>query len=520
MTGGILQLQKTGAQDLYLTGNPQISFFKTVYRRYTNFAMDFFKIEPEVSFPLRESDSVTYKFFIKRNADLISNIFFCFDIPDIYSTNDNKFRWIKNLGFNIIERATIYIGGTLIDETYGEWFDIWNELSNNSEKKKIINDIIGNVPELYNPEEARGNSSLYPESLIGGNTNTGAPSILARKIRVPLIFWFNKNPSLALPLIALQYHPVEINIQCRKIQELYTVIDDRLNSDSSGKRIKPNNIKLFGIHKFIDGKSIATISGKPGGDDSKLNAFDIKPFLDINYIFLDSKEMRNFALTSHEYLIEQVKKSTFESQLGNKSLELKNISHPISYMVIIAKRDDIKTRNDWNNYTNWVIEDIPPYSLEYINPYFNKYEVGKNKDSNKKVYESSNTENFAQRRNKNCLEELNLILNGVERISAREINFFSKVQTLNYFEGYKEGIYPYSFSINPLKFQPSGSCNMSLINNIILKIKTQDVNKPDKSSNDNIEDLDNPYKYDINIYSVNYNILNINSGMASLKFSG
>ena len=519
MTGGLLQLQKTGAQDLYLTGNPQISFFKTVYRRYTNFSMDYFKIEPEVVFPLRENDSVTYKFFIKRNADLITNIFFCFDIPDIYS-DKKKFKWIKNLGFNIIERATIYIGGTLIDENYGDWFDIWNELSNNTEKKKIINEMIGNVTELYSPEDAIGNGNIYPEANLGvtsGNDNTGAPSILGRRIRVPLIFWFNKNPALALPLIALQYHPVEINIQCRKIQDLYTVIDDNNNSISFGKRIKPD-VNLFGIDKFIDGNSIVTISGTSGSFNTKLKTFDIKPFLDVNYIFLDSKEMRNFALSSHEYLIEQVKKSPFESLLGNKSLELKNLSHPISYMVIVAKRDDIKTRNDWNNYTNWVLEDIPPYALEFINPYFNKYEVGKNKDSNKKVYESSNTSNFEQRRNKNCLEELILILNGTERVSEREIGFFNKMQTLNYFEGYKEGIYPYSFSINPLKYQPSGSCNMSLINNIILKIKTHAVNEP--KIKDSPEDLDHPYKYDIDVYSVNYNILSINSGMASLKFSG
>ena len=127
MPGGYLQLAAYGSQDFYLTGNPQISFFKTVYRRYTNFAMDYVRIDPDGNIGLSETEVVTYKFKIERNADLISNIYFSFTLPDIYSGNGTDFRWIKNIGFNIISKVSMYIGGSLIDEHYGEWFDIWKK---------------------------------------------------------------------------------------------------------------------------------------------------------------------------------------------------------------------------------------------------------------------------------------------------------------------------------------------------------------------------------------------------------
>ena len=145
MPGGYLQLAAYGSQDFYLTGNPQISFFKTVYRRYTNFAMDYVRIDPDGNIGLSETEVVTYKFKIERNADLISNIYFSFTLPDIYSGNGTDFRWIKNIGFNIISKVSMYIGGSLIDEHYGEWFDIWNELTIEESKKENFNKMIGNI---------------------------------------------------------------------------------------------------------------------------------------------------------------------------------------------------------------------------------------------------------------------------------------------------------------------------------------------------------------------------------------
>ena len=140
MPGGVLQLAAYGAQDFYLTGNPQISFFKTVYRRYTNFAMEFYKLTSNNNVGLSENQLVTYKFDIKRNGDLISDVYFEFTLPNIYSEQE-EFQWIKNIGFNIINKVTVFIGGSKIDENYGEWFDIWNELSQDESKKQNFNEL-------------------------------------------------------------------------------------------------------------------------------------------------------------------------------------------------------------------------------------------------------------------------------------------------------------------------------------------------------------------------------------------
>ena len=237
MPGGLIQLKAYGAQDYNLTGNPQISFFKTVYRRYTNFAMEYYTLFPEVNLALSDTSTTVYNFDIKRNGDLVNNIYFNFTLPDIYSDANKNFRWIKNIGTSIIHKVSIYIGGSLIDENYGEWFNIWNELTLDNGKKQY-NEMIGNVPELYNPELDKGNAFSYPNKNKNGDT---IPSIKGRIIRVPLIFWFNTNSSLALPLIALQYNPVSITVELRKITDLYTVIDINTNSESYSKRIKPDN---------------------------------------------------------------------------------------------------------------------------------------------------------------------------------------------------------------------------------------------------------------------------------------
>tara|TARA_B100000795_G_C22802415_1_gene442621 strand:+ start:299 stop:1903 length:1605 start_codon:yes stop_codon:yes gene_type:complete len=533
MPGGYIQLAAYGSQDFYLTSNPQISFFKTVYRRYTNFSMDYFRLNPLTNIGLNDNDTITYKFKIDRNADLIHDCYFTFTLPDIYSDNNLDFRWVKNIGFNIIESVSIYIGGSLIDQHYGEWLQIWTELTTPLDKKHKLDEMIGNVTEMYDPANASGMVGIYPNSSIinGRNGLKVAPSIFSRKIRVPLIFWFNRNPSLALPLIALQYDPIQLNVTCRKITDLYTIIDNDVTSISYGKIIKPsstntNYTSSFGIQNFINDTNI--YSGKVG--NKQLVNFSIDPYLDINYIYLDTKEMKNFAQTEHKYLIEQVRLSTFKGILGSKTLNL-DLQHPTSLMVIVCKRTDVEDRNDWNNYTNWVLEDVPPYSITFENPYHNKYELdfekadagGKKKfkaSVNNLVHEKINPDNFEFKKDKNCLKNISLILNGTERLSTQEPDFFNQLQSYNYSKANpKGGIYPYSFSIDPFKYQPSGSCNMSRFNSIELNVETQETPIPNVAINNESELTINLYKYDINIYTINYNILRIVSGMGNIEFS-
>ena len=222
---------------------------------------------------------------------MINDIYFVFTLPDIYSDINRQFKWIKNIGFNIINKVSIFIGGSLIDEHYGEWFNIWNELSN-SNKNENFDYMVGNTQDLNDPAKAPGNNGRYPEK----NKNSDViPSIQGRKVYVPLIFWFNRNPSLALPLIALQYHPVQINIEIKKISDLYTVIDINNFHPTYGTRIKPittidNYSRYYSLQNFINDESITTGTGI----NTSLKNFTIDPLLRVNYLFLDQKRNEKF----------------------------------------------------------------------------------------------------------------------------------------------------------------------------------------------------------------------------------
>lgn len=503
MPGGLIQLAAYGSQDYYLTGNPQISFFKTVYRRYTNFSMEYYRINPEGNLGLSETETTNYKFQIKRNGDLVSDIFMVISLPAIFSGNGTDFQWIKNIGFNIINKVRIYIGSSLIDENYGEWFDIWNELTLPQSKRKEFNEMIGNVEELYDPAAYSG-SGYYPRRTIG---DTAIPSIANKTIRVPLIFWFNRNYSLALPLVALQYHPVEIDIELRKISDLYTVIDIDSTSEKFGCRIKPkSNIRnynsLFSLVNFVNDSSISSGTG----DNKILKNFTVDIHLQVNYIFLDSEEMKSFAKSEHKYLIQQVKRSNFKGTVGSDTLELL-VHHPTSFMIIVGKRSDTEDRNDWNNYSNWIDSDVPPWAENFNNPFYEEY------FSQAIAKEKINESNFEFRNKPDIFKNLQLKLNGTDRFAEQEPGFFEGVMTYKYSKRMpRKGILMYSFSVNPLDYQPSGSCNFSRFNSIELFVNTQDVPQP-------LILNDYMYKYDINVYTVNYNILRIISGSGNLEFS-
>lgn len=504
MPGGLMQLSAYGAQDFYLTGNPQISYFKTVYRRYTNFSMENYRINPQGNLGLTDNDTTNYRFEIKRNGDLISDMYLVFDLPSIYSDNGTQFKWIKNIGFNIINRVTVYIGGSLIDENYGEWFDIWNELTLPQNKKDQFNEMIGNVPELYDPSSTHGYQT-YPSSSI----NSTIPSIQGRKIRVPLIFWFNRNYSLAIPLVSLQYMPLEINVELRKITDLYTVIDINEANETYGCRIKPLKTvadynRSYALFNFVNDNSFDLSAGE--GNSKTIKNFNINIYLDVNFIFLETEEMKLFAKSEHKYLIQQVRQSSFQGSIGNDTLELL-VHHPTSFMVVVAKRSDIENRNDWNNYTNWIDEDIPPWSDNFNNEFYEEYYDDTNSS------EILNTQNFSFRNSPNILKSLKLKLNGADRFAEQEPEYFNRIIPFKYAKSIpKKGIMMYSFGVNPLDYQPSGSCNFSRFNSIEVFLETQEVPIPQGN-------VENMYKYDINVYTVNYNILRIANGIGNVEFS-
>jgi hypothetical protein len=240
MGGGLLQLVAYGAQDVYLTGNPQITFFKVVYRRHTNFSIE--SIQQTFNGTPSAGRRVTCQ--ISRNGDLVHKLYVVFTNPPSAHLEDAR---------DCITKVEVEIGGQLIDRQYGDWMKIWNELTLPAGKKTGYNEMI------------RAGSNILPP--------------LSTKAYVPLEFWFCRNIGLALPLIALQYHEVKINIEFNTSQE-------------------------FG--------------------DATLWA---------DYIFLDTDERRRFAQLSHEYLIEQVQFTGGES-INSSNLSAKlSFNHPVKELI-------------------------------------------------------------------------------------------------------------------------------------------------------------------------------------------
>jgi hypothetical protein len=287
MGGGLLQLVAYGAQDVYLTGNPQITFFKVVYRRHTNFSME--AIEQTFNGTADFGKRVTCQ--ISRNGDLIHRMYLQVTLP----AQGSGLEWTDYVGLALINNIELEIGGQRIDKQYGDWMYIWNELTLNYGKRTGYRSMVG--------------ASI-------GATNT------ATTLYVPLEFWFCRNPGLALPLIALQYHEVKVNLEFRTLAQLGAY-------DVAGTFLGPTSVSLGSTSLWVD------------------------------YIFLDTDERRRFAQLSHEYLIEQLQFTGEEiATASSTSSKVKlNFNHPVKELVWVMQRDvNVSSSNDWFNYSDNQVE--------------------------------------------------------------------------------------------------------------------------------------------------------------------
>jgi len=288
-TGGLLQLVAYGSQDVYITGSPQITYWRVVYRRHTNFAME--SLEQDFSGNIDFSRKGTCQ--LQRSGDLVHKGYLQVDLPPLTANASQTVAWTRNIGHVIIDEISVDIGGAIIDKHYGMWYTIYNELTQVAQKEEGYDVAIGNTTALTFQQTAIPAASLY----------------------IPLLFWFNRNPGLALPLIALMYHDVRINVSFRPAIECY------ITSDHVPLAVTPvlQNAALF-----------------------------------LDYIFLDAPERRMFSQMNHEYLIEVLQSSGAESQ-NNSAVKLKcNFSHPTKELIWVVQADAnvVGGANRWVDFTD------------------------------------------------------------------------------------------------------------------------------------------------------------------------
>jgi len=317
MTGGLLQLAAYGAQDIYLTGNPQITYFVGVYRRYTNFAVQSI---PQYFIGNADFGQKVY-ILVDRIGDLINQMFLRIKLPDIskYNYNDEygnlvEYYWVNSIGHAIIKIIDVEIGGVIIDRQYGLWMEIWGELTTPVGKKAGYNSMIG--------------KSDFPINL-----DNGGPLDLY----VPMYFWFCRNVGLSLPLIAIQSQEIRFNVTFRQYEELVI--------SSTGVPLIPNNNPLEIVQAWMD----------------------------IDYIFLEDDERKIFAKNNHQYLIEQLQ--VYATSLTSNGLRqdptdpnkmtripdlnqnvLLNFNHPVKELYWVIQNSTVLSvypfgGNEWYNFS-------------------------------------------------------------------------------------------------------------------------------------------------------------------------
>lgn len=327
-------------------------------------------------------------------------------------------QWTRNLGNVMIKEVEVEIGGQRIDRQFGEWLVIWAELTLQPGHVSGYAEMVGNTLPMY-----------------GTKSGTLGESLPAKRLYVPLQFWFNRNYGLALPLIALQYHEVKINIEFRPLSELLIQTNDE-------------DVKE-GVSQTV---SLADA------------------FLLVDYVYLDTDERRRFAQVSHEYLIEQLQFTGEETLVGANNQVRLNFNHPVKELVWAARLADAETNCQWTNFTDKVVRGVDEYA------------------------------------GSNPLVDAKLQLNGHYRFRTRQARYFNLVQPYQHHTNIPvSGIYVYSFGIKPEEHQPSGTANLSRIDNATFQMTFNPALFA------GVEYTSTTVK--LLVFAINFNVLRIMSGM-------
>ena len=455
MGGGLLQLVAYGAQDAYITGNPHITFWKVLYKRHTNFAIEAMR----VNFTGAPSYGQRVVAVVNRNADLIWKTYVEVVLPDTRATKTGAtydVLWsgdsLRRLGYILLNKIEVEIGGQIIDRHYGEWLYLWENLTSSYDNSVKLDGMLG--------ASLKGASSAF-------NACNSRPDVLY----IPLQFWFNRNPGLALPLIALQYHEVRFNITLSPATDLVSKGQWTTLSQAAGKLPDLRDMALY-----------------------------------IDYVYLDVDERRRFAQDSHEYLIDQLLTGipqTITAPQGRLDLTL---NHPVKELIWVFQNVD---------RTDCSLPDLRPNDPNTVAQpdYVQKF-----------VYDDIAERCRIQLNGQDRFDErFGDYFWKVQPYQHHSGGAFWPTRTaagvdaeLAY--GYVNPVNVYSFAIQPEEHQPSGTCNFSRIDTATLVYDTYGSSTTTSTGNDLIAPSKTTPFY-FRMYAVNYNIFRIMSGMGGLAYS-
>lgn len=523
MAGGLLNLVSYGNESILLYGNPQKTFFKVVYKRISNFGMQRFRIDYDGSRDLSVHEEKTFDFKIPRNADLLGDTYVVINMPDVWSALvkdangdwcETGFKWIEELGTNMIRKITVHTGGSTLATYTGEYLSAIMQRDYSKTKQDLWNRMTGNIPQMYDPGNGYHNINMYPNAFYQGSTNI-EPSIRGRRLYIPIDAWFCRSAKMAFPLVSLQYQELHISITFRPIKELY-VIRDTTDIENGYPYVAPTATEpTHQLFRYLQPPSAAHDPGMYPSTQYRWNA-DIH--LLGNYYFLANEEREMFARQEQKYLIKDVHVHEHHNTTGSKVVKVDSRGLVSNYMMRF-RRSDAYMRNEWSNYTNWPYRYLPYISTNVGSPDPRFLITGDREVSNEKL----------------ILLDLAIVLDGKYREDLVEAGVYNYVEKFTRTKGAgKDGLYCYNFGLHsdPYEYQPSGAMNMDKFEHVEFELNTLQPPpnpEPDVSNICN-EDGDiigvrknlwnlNEYNYDLEVFEERYNVVIFSSGMCGLMFA-
>jgi len=556
MPGGLLNLVSYGNQNVILNGDPSKTMFKCTYSKYTNFGLQKFRIDFDGSRTLRMNEPSKFDFKIPRYADLLMDTYLVVTLPTIWSpilppTDCSgqwlpyEFKWIENLGTQMIKEVRFVVGGQVIQQFSGQYLYNLVERDFTETKKKTYYNMTGNTAELNDPANAGTHTNVYPSAYYEDPQEGYGPepSIRSRKLYIPLNIWFTLAAKMAFPLVSLQYNEFHIEVEIRPVNELFIIRDVISPSEMCYIHANQNEEKLQ-FYRFLQPPPIPVEGTGDLVYDDKRTSWAADIHLISTYAFLSEDEVKIFASQEQKYLIKEVYEHTYHNVTGSKKVELDSLGMVANWMWFF-QRSDIYLRNQWSNYTNWPY-DYLPYDLIDPKTAVNVYEMPitgcLGTPYNPGVDPSGNTDTkiwlsgrYHEENQKDIMYKWGLLLDGKYRENEFDAGVFNYIEKYARSSGNSpDGLYCYNFNLqtNPFDFQPNGAMNLSKFNTIEFEFKTYQPPLDEKvqvleicDGEGNIIGINKPswriydYNYDLTVLEERYNVLTFSSGNAALMYA-
>jgi hypothetical protein len=517
--GGLFSLVAYGSQNVLLSGNPDMTYFYKTFKKYTHFSLETTSklMDGPTDYPYDKG--VQLKARIDRVGDLLTDLYFSFQIPAIYSkyqaTNpttgprtQQEFQWVRYLGLAAIESIYVTVGPNKIQEFTGEYLIARALVDYPADKFAKWQQMVGDVPELYDPANGLyGNRTatngeyptVYADSRNPGQGNT--PSIPATTIQVPIPFWFTEQGQ-GLPLVGLQAYTVDITVNLRPANQLFTTLDLFGHRMASGYRVNP----VTATNPFTNTPDFISASDTTsqlrnfftdfGVNLPPLNSWTCNPTIHTTYAFLPEKERTLFATAPLMYVTRQITLIPNPEIYQNEILTL-DIHNPITRLILIPRRSDsVLYKNNLTNFTNWVNYPTRPKIVTQV------------ADDSRYVETANATGLLVPAGQKDILQYIRVLADGNEIQELKPTSFYTKLTPYKYLAGQADTNIPViTFELNSPTPQPAGSLNSSRIRKFQLDLQIYPL--PPKSS----------YIYQLNIYVENLNFFLVESGMGDNKYA-